>query len=72
MHEKMKATQFQTPDKKVTYGGMLGAAMFLIAWSVTAFTGVVIPAEPALALQTILVGILQYYTKNSPADVFEK
>jgi hypothetical protein len=61
--------QFQTPDRKVTYGAFVSACLFLVVWAISAIFGVVVPAEPAIAAQTILVGIVQYYTKNSPTDM---
>ena len=60
--------QLQTPDRKVTYGAFVSSVLFLAVWSFSAATGVVVPAEPAMAAQTILIGIIQYFVKNSPTD----
>lgn len=51
-------------ERKVTMGAFLGSVAFLAVWSFTAITGIVVPAEPALAAQTILVGIVQYLVSN--------
>lgn len=56
----------QTPDRKVTYGLFAGALMTILAWISSAFAGVVIPAEVALAGSTVIVFALQYFVPNLP------
>jgi hypothetical protein len=55
------------PTRKVTVGLVAGAAMTILAWASKTYAGVEIPAEVALAGQTILVFILQYAIPNPEA-----
>jgi len=55
-------------ERKVTVGAFIGAVAFLVVWIFTAATGIVVPAEPALATQTILVGIMQYFVANKDLE----
>ncbi len=54
------------PDRKVTLGALGGALGLLIVWVTSAFAGITIPAEPAMALQTIVVFVLQWVYEVIP------
>lgn len=52
------------PNRKVAVGGFAGAAMIIIAWASKEFAGIVIPAEVALSISTLIVFALQYFIPN--------
>ena len=54
----------QIPDKKVQVGAGMGGLAAIIAYSIQAYTGEVIPAEVAIAGSTFLTFIVQYVVPN--------
>jgi len=54
----------QNPDRKVTIGALGGALGVLTVWGVGAFAGFVVPAEPAMAAQVLIIFVLQYVVPN--------
>ena len=59
-----KTMNIQAPNRKVNTGLAAGALMTILAWISSAFAGVEIPAEVALAGSTMIVFVLQYFVKN--------
>lgn len=55
----------QIPNRKVTLGLVAGAAMTILAYVIKAAGGTEIPAEVALAGQTVLVFLIQYFVPNA-------
>ena len=53
------------PDRKVQVGAGMGGLAAMVAWGVTALTGVVIPPEVAIALSSFLTFAAQYFIKNT-------
>ena len=56
----------QNPDRKVTIGVLGGAIGVLMVWLLGQYMGVTVPAEPAMAIQTVLIFLLQYIVPNKP------
>ena len=54
------------PDKRVTLGALGGAIGFLLVWLLSVIAGITVPAEPAMALQTIVVFLVQWYMPVPP------
>ena len=54
----------ETPDRKVAVGAGMGGLAAMTAWGINAFTGVVVPAEVAVAFSTFLSFIVQYFVPN--------
>jgi len=54
------------PDKRVTIGALGGAVGFVLVWIVNQFFGITIPAEPAMALQTIIIFLMQWFMPLPP------
>lgn len=53
------------PNRKVVVGAAAGGLITIIAWASKAFADVEIPAEVALAGQTVIVFIIQYAVPNA-------
>lgn len=53
-----------TPTRKVTAAGLAGAVTTVAVWALGAFTGVVVPAEVAVAATTILTVGTAYIVKD--------
>jgi hypothetical protein len=52
------------PQRKVVAGGLAGAISAIAVWVLEATTGIVVPAEIALSINTIFVFGVQYFVKN--------
>ena len=52
------------PDRKVQVGAGMGGLAAVIAYSIQAYTGEVIPAEVAIAGSTFLSFVVQYFVPN--------
>lgn len=50
-----------TPDRKVLVGGVAGALTSIIVWSLSQ-KGIVVPAEIAVAISTVVTFATQYFT----------
>ena len=59
----------QNPDRKVTIGALGGALGVLTVYLIGALGGIVVPAEPAMAMQVLIIFILQYFVPNKPPVV---
>lgn len=53
-----------TPQRKVVAGGFAGAISLIAVWSLEKATGITVPAEIALAINTVFVFGIQYFVKN--------
>lgn len=53
------------PNRKVVVGAAAGGLMTILAWLSQAFGGPIVPAEVALAGQTVLVFLIQYLVPNA-------
>lgn len=53
------------PTRKVAIGGMAGALATIIVWASSAFGGVEVPAEIAVALTAIFTFIIQYLVPDA-------
>lgn len=55
------------PDRKVTAGALAGALVVILVWLLQALKpGLTVSAEVALALNTVLVFVVQYFVPNAP------
>lgn len=54
-----------TPQRKVVAGGFAGAISMIAVWTLEQLTGITIPAEIALAINTVFVFGVQYFVPNS-------
>ena len=55
------------PDKRVTLGALGGALGILIVWLLSVIAHIQVPAEAAMALQTLVIFIVQWYMPVPPA-----
>lgn len=53
-----------TPQRKVVAGGLAGAISVIAVWTLEQTTGIVVPAEIALAINTVFVFGVQYFISN--------
>lgn len=53
-----------TPHRKVVAGGLAGALSAIAIWTLQQLTGISIPAEIAVAINTLFVFGVQYYVPN--------
>lgn len=53
----------EAPSRKVNAGLVAGAVMVITAWGL-GLAGIEVPAEVALAGQTLIVGFIQYWVPN--------
>lgn len=54
-----------TPQRKVVAGGFAGAISMIAVWALEQLTGITIPAEIALAINTVFVFGVQYFIPNA-------
>lgn len=54
------------PDKRITLGALGGAIGLLLVWLLNQFAGITVPAEPAMALQTIVIFLVQWFMPMPP------
>ena len=54
----------QTPDRKVQVGAGMGGFTAMVAWGITAYTGVEIPVEVGIGASTFLTFLTQYFVPN--------
>lgn len=52
------------PQRKVVAGGLAGAISVIIVWVLEQATGITVPADIALAINTVFVFGIQYFTAN--------
>ena len=52
------------PDRKVQVGAGMGGLAAMIAFGVTALTGIAIPPEVAIGLSSFLTFAVQYFVTN--------
>lgn len=65
----MMASQIsKSPTNKVIAGAVVGAAATIIVWSAKQWGHVDVPAEIALALNTVLSFIVGYFTPPAEND----
>ena len=63
----MNAAVEQKPNpiqRKVIAGGVTGGLGIIAVWLIEVSTGITVPAMVALAIDTVLVGIVQYAIRN--------
>lgn len=53
-----------SPQRKIVAGGLAGAISVIAVWTLEQTTGITIPAEIALAINTVFVFAVQYVVKN--------
>jgi hypothetical protein len=53
-----------TPHRKVVAGGLAGAISLIAVWALEKATGITVPAEIALSINTVFVFLVQYSVKN--------
>jgi hypothetical protein len=54
------------PDKRVTLGALGGALGILLVWLLNTIAHVQVPAEAAMALQTLVIFLVQWYMPTPP------
>jgi hypothetical protein len=54
------------PDKRVTLGALGGAIGLMLVWILNQFAGITVPAEPAMAMQTIIIFLVQWFMPLPP------
>ena len=54
----------QTPDRKVQVGAGMGALAVMAAWGVNTISGIIVPAEVAVAFSAFLTFVIQYFVPN--------
>jgi hypothetical protein len=54
----------QTPQRKIVAGGLAGAITLIAVWVLEGTTGITVPADIALAINTVFVFFVQYAVKN--------
>jgi hypothetical protein len=53
-----------TPQRKIVAGGFAGAVSTIAVWALEQGTGISVPAEIALAINTVFVFGVQYFIPN--------
>jgi hypothetical protein len=53
-----------TPQRKIVAGGLAGAISVIAVWTLEQITGIIVPAEIALAINTVFVFGVQYFIPN--------
>lgn len=57
-----------TPQRKIVAGGLAGAVSAIAVWTLEQVTGITVPAEIALAINTVFVFVVQYFIPNGAPD----
>jgi hypothetical protein len=53
-----------TPQRKIVAGGLAGAISMIAVWALEKITGITVPADIALAINTVFVFGVQYAIPN--------
>lgn len=53
-----------TPQRKIVAGGLAGAISLIAVWVLEKATGITVPADIALAINTVFVFGVQYFVTN--------
>lgn len=52
------------PQRKIVAGGLAGAISLIAVWALEKATGIIVPADIALSINTVFVFGVQYFVKN--------
>ena len=62
---KEALSNLQAPDRKINVGGAMTALFTVIAWSLSEFAHIVVPAEVGIAAAGFFAYIVQYFVPNN-------